>query len=135
MQLGLAFPKAGTDAATQAVIDLSLYEESELSAVQDGNRFPLIIRLETVTEKGLSEGHSLSVLLCCHMSVISCKAYGRDYLSTELAGIDCEVRDVLVMLPQVSWGRSLHLCAGTDARWPPKGVGAKPDHICTAGKR
>ena len=99
MQLGLAFPKAGTDAATQAVVDLSLYEESELSAVQDGNRFPLIIRLETVTEKGLSEGHSLSVLLCCYMRVISCKAYGGEHLSTELAGIDREVQDVLVTLP------------------------------------
>ena len=64
LQLGLGFPRAGTDAATQAVVDLSLYEETELSAVQDGNRFPLIIRLETVTEKGLSEGHSLSVLFC-----------------------------------------------------------------------
>lgn len=59
MQLGLVYPKDG--AAAQAIIDLSQYSASELLGVQEGVQYPLVIRLETVTEKGLSEGHSLSV--------------------------------------------------------------------------
>ena len=63
MQLGLIFPGTST-AASEASVDLALHSEEELLGVKDtpsGQQFPLIIRLETVTEQGLAEGHSLSV--------------------------------------------------------------------------
>ncbi len=60
MQLGLKFPKPGAQAAHQHVIDLSLHPEASLMAVQ-GHTFPLIIRLETITEDGAKGDHSLQV--------------------------------------------------------------------------
>jgi hypothetical protein len=60
MQLGLKFPKPGAEAAHQHVIDLSLHPEASLMAAQ-GHTFPLIIRLETITEDGAKGDHSLQV--------------------------------------------------------------------------
>lgn len=60
LQLGLKFPKPGAEAAHQHVIDLGRHPEVSLMAV-DGNTFPLVIRLETVTERGAKEGHTLQV--------------------------------------------------------------------------
>ena len=57
MQLGKAYPPPGTAAA---VIDLDRYDERQLMA-QSSGAYPLIVRMETVTEKGLAEGHSLQV--------------------------------------------------------------------------
>lgn len=59
-QLGLKFPKPGAEAAHQHVIDLGRHPEASLMAAE-GNTFPLIIRLETVTERGAKEGHTLQV--------------------------------------------------------------------------
>mmetsp|Transcript_5769 Transcript_5769/g.16515 ORF Transcript_5769/g.16515 Transcript_5769/m.16515 type:complete len:260 (-) Transcript_5769:130-909(-) len=60
--LGLQFPPPGT---TQHVIDLSRHAEASLltapAPTAAGAVYPLIIRLETVTERGLKEGHTLEV--------------------------------------------------------------------------
>lgn len=57
MQLGLKFPKAG---APEAVIDTGAYEERQLTAA-DKDTYPLVIRMETVTDKGRSDAHTLQV--------------------------------------------------------------------------
>ncbi|KAL4425328.1 hypothetical protein ABPG75_009344 [Micractinium tetrahymenae] len=58
--LGLKFPGAAAEGA-QHVVDLSLYEEAQLlEAGRD--TFPLVVRLETVTDKGRREGHTLQEL-------------------------------------------------------------------------
>ncbi len=56
-QLGKAYPPAG---ATAAVVELDRYDERQLLA-PEGGAFPLIVRMETVTEKGLADGHTLQV--------------------------------------------------------------------------
>lgn len=43
------------------MIDLSLYEERQLLAA-GRDTYPLAIRLETVTDKGRREGHTLQEL-------------------------------------------------------------------------
>jgi hypothetical protein len=60
LQLGLKFPKPGAEAAHQHIIDMKLHPEASLMAAQ-GHTFPLIIRLETITEDGAKSGHSLQV--------------------------------------------------------------------------
>lgn len=57
MQLGKAYPPPG---AAAAVIDLDRYDERQLMS-QSSGAYPLTVRMETVTEKGLAEGHSLQV--------------------------------------------------------------------------
>ena len=57
VQLGKAYPPPG---AAAAVIDLDRYDERQLMS-QSSGAYPLIVRMETVTEKGLAEGHSLQV--------------------------------------------------------------------------
>ena len=42
------------------MIDLGLYEEQQLLR-HEKDTFPLVIRLETVTEKGVKDGHTLQV--------------------------------------------------------------------------
>ncbi|PRW34052.1 putative E3 ubiquitin- ligase LOG2 isoform B [Chlorella sorokiniana] len=61
--LGLKFPLAGAgaDGAAQHVIDMSLYEEAQL-LTSSRDTFPLVVRLETVTDKGKREGHTLQDL-------------------------------------------------------------------------
>lgn len=54
--------------SSQAIIDLSLYSEQEVREVQEATQWPLVIRLECVTEAGLEQGHSLSVCLYTHRS-------------------------------------------------------------------
>lgn len=63
LQLGLKFPKPGAEAAHQHVIDLRLHPAASLMAAQ-GHTFPLIIRLETITEDGAKADHSLQVSMC-----------------------------------------------------------------------
>lgn len=60
LQLGFKFPKSGAEGAHQHVVDLGRHSEAALMAAE-GNTFPLIIRLETVTDRGAKEGHSLKV--------------------------------------------------------------------------
>lgn len=62
-QLGLQFPAGGN---AQHTIDLALHPEAGLlsDAGAAGNKHPLIIRMETVTDRGLKEGHTLEVRCC-----------------------------------------------------------------------
>lgn len=61
LQIGLKFPKAGEGSSAEAMIDLSRYREEELKTVVDNLQWPLVIRLECMSEQGLQQGHSLSV--------------------------------------------------------------------------
>lgn len=60
LQLGHRYPPPG---AAEAVIDVGLYEERQLTSA-DKDTFPLVIRLETVNDKGRAEAHSLQVWAC-----------------------------------------------------------------------
>ncbi|KAK9823998.1 hypothetical protein WJX72_006880 [[Myrmecia] bisecta] len=58
--LHLKFPPPSAD-VSHAVLDLSRYDWAELSKA-NGDTYPLVVRLETITEKGLAEGHTLQEL-------------------------------------------------------------------------
>ena len=59
LQLGLKFPKADGAAA---IIDTSLYEAAMLMpGPNTAGPYPLVVRLETITSKGLADGHTLQV--------------------------------------------------------------------------
>lgn len=45
------------------MIDMGLYEEAQMFST-GRDTFPLVVRLETVTEKGKREGHTLHELRC-----------------------------------------------------------------------
>lgn len=60
-QLGLLFPGGAAEGA-QHVVDLSLYAEAQLTAAGPRDSHPLVIRLETVTDKGKREGRTLREL-------------------------------------------------------------------------
>ena len=62
MQLGAHFPKPE---GPEVIIDVSLFEERQLTAVS-GDTYPLIIRLECVSDKGKTESHQLKV---CHLTM------------------------------------------------------------------
>ena len=67
LQLGLKFPKADGAAA---IIDTSLYDAGTLTpGPNTAGPYPLVVRLETVTAKGLADGHTLQVCqhLICHV--------------------------------------------------------------------
>lgn len=58
--LGQKFPQEGSEELY--VLDLSRYEEEDLTGVTGDVTFPLIVRLETTTEQAAEEGHSLQDL-------------------------------------------------------------------------
>ncbi|EFN57168.1 hypothetical protein CHLNCDRAFT_143545 [Chlorella variabilis] len=58
--LGLKFPGSAPEGA-QHVIDMGLYDEAALFAA-GRDTFPLVVRLETVTDKGRREGRTLQEL-------------------------------------------------------------------------
>eukprot|EP00210_Caulerpa_lentillifera_P004914 g4690.t1 len=58
--LGQKFPKDGTE--DLYLLDLSRYEEEDLTGVTGDVTFPLIIRLETTNDKAAADGHSLQDL-------------------------------------------------------------------------
>lgn len=63
--LAQVFPPQGDTAAAEAhTLDLTEYNEAELMTVTPGQdeTYPIVIRLETVTDKGGQEGHSLQDL-------------------------------------------------------------------------
>lgn len=60
LQLGLKFPGSAPEGA-QHVIDMGLYDEAALFAA-GRDTFPLVVRLETVTDKGRREGRTLQEL-------------------------------------------------------------------------
>jgi hypothetical protein len=57
MQLSLKYPQAG---AAPTIIDVRLYDERQLLAAE-GNTYPLIIRLEAISDSGKAENHTLQV--------------------------------------------------------------------------
>ncbi|CAK0783179.1 hypothetical protein CVIRNUC_006378 [Coccomyxa viridis] len=57
-RLGAHFPKPE---GPEVIIDVSLFEERQLTAVS-GDTYPLIIRLECVSDKGKTESHQLKEL-------------------------------------------------------------------------
>lgn len=57
VQLGAHFPKPE---GPETIIDVSLFEERQLTAVS-GDTYPLIVRLECVSDKGKTESHQLKV--------------------------------------------------------------------------
>ena len=68
MQLGLKFPKADGAAC---IIDTSLYEASMLMPGPNAaGPYPLVVRLETITAKGISDGHTLQVYMTSHFKVL-----------------------------------------------------------------
>lgn len=66
LQLGHVFPRPGAPLTEQVIVDLSQNPE-ELSAAS-GDTYPLIFRLETISDKGLTEGHVLEVKPLCSAS-------------------------------------------------------------------
>lgn len=42
------------------MLDVALYEEQQLTTA-DGDTYPLVIRMETITDKGKADGHTLQV--------------------------------------------------------------------------
>lgn len=63
--LGLVFPPPGDENCARAhCLDLSLYSQADLTNLSLGKNdaFPIVIRLETVTEKGRQDGHRLDEL-------------------------------------------------------------------------
>lgn len=60
LQLGLKFPKADGAAA---IVDTSLYDAHMLTpGPASAGPYPLAVRLETITAKGLADGHTLQVI-------------------------------------------------------------------------
>lgn len=60
MQLGHTYPNPGAPLSGQVIVDLS-ENPQELTAAE-GDVYPLIFRLETISDKGLADGHVLEVL-------------------------------------------------------------------------
>lgn len=63
--LGLIFPPPGqSDVAKSHSLDLSFYQQSSLTNLSLGRTdvYPIVIRLETITDKGMQEGHRLEEL-------------------------------------------------------------------------
>lgn len=63
LQLGHVYPRHGAPLSEQIIIDLS-QSPQELAAAE-GDTYPLIFRLETISEKGLADGHVLEVTFLC----------------------------------------------------------------------
>ena len=59
LQLGHIYPKPGAPLTEQIIVDLSQNPKELLFA--EGDTYPLIFRLETISEKGLTDGHVLEV--------------------------------------------------------------------------
>ena len=62
MQLGHVYPAANAPEAQQTIIDVSQYEEQQLMQAAD-NTYPLVFRLETISEKGAADRHTLQVCM------------------------------------------------------------------------
>ena len=80
MQLAAQFPKPE---GPEVIIDVSQFEERQLTAVS-GDTYPLIIRLECVSDKGKTESHSLQVYHfsahqhgCCCFCAFLCTSAGK----------------------------------------------------------
>ena len=83
LQLGHVYPRPGAPLTEQVIIDLT--ENQQELAAAEGDVYPLIFRLETISDKGLADGHVLEVqatfvftlcwashLWCCVVSAQPC---------------------------------------------------------------
>ena len=68
VQLAAQFPKPD---GPEAIIDVSQFEERQLTAAH-GDTYPLIIRLECVSDKGRTESHQLQVFPCSSWLISVC---------------------------------------------------------------
>lgn len=50
------------------VLDVGLYDERQLMEVQEKDTYPLVIRLECVTDQGKADKHTLQVPRNTHVS-------------------------------------------------------------------
>ena len=55
------YPRPGAPLSEQVIIDLSENPQELIAA--EGDVYPLIFRLETISEKGLADGHVLEVTI------------------------------------------------------------------------
>lgn len=60
LQLGHVYPSPGAPLSEQVIIDLS--ENPQELTTAEGDVYPLIFRLETISDKGLADGHVLEVI-------------------------------------------------------------------------
>ena len=70
LQLGHVYPSPGAPLSEQVIIDLS-ENPQELTAAE-GDVYPLIFRLETISDKGLADGHVLEVIACVQGKCSAC---------------------------------------------------------------
>lgn len=70
LQLGHVYPTPGAPLSEQVIIDLS-ENPQELTAAE-GDVYPLIFRLETISDKGLADGHVLEVIAHVHCKQSAC---------------------------------------------------------------
>ena len=60
LQFNHTFPRQGAPDSEQIILDLTRLDVQKLSAAE-GTSYPLVLRLETISAKGLEEGHTLQV--------------------------------------------------------------------------
>ena len=60
LQFNHSFPRQGAPDAEQIILDLTRLDVQKLSTA-DATSCPLVLRLETISAKGLEEGHTLQV--------------------------------------------------------------------------
>lgn len=66
LQLGHVYPSPGAPLSEQVIIDLS--ENPQELTTAEGDVYPLIFRLETISDKGLADGHVLEVIADARVS-------------------------------------------------------------------
>ena len=60
LQFNHTFPRQGAPDTEQIILDLTRLDVQKLSAAE-GTSYPLVLRLETISAKGLEDGHTLQV--------------------------------------------------------------------------
>lgn len=89
-QIGLRFPRSSVESTAEAIIDMKRYREEELRTVVDEVQWPLIIRLECMSEQGLQQGHSLSVSYMSQKALSTHCGLRAKHIQTDLLA-RCEV--------------------------------------------
>lgn len=70
LQLGHVYPSPGAPLSEQVIIDLS--ENPQEFTAAEGDVYPLIFRLEAISDKGLADGHVLEVIACVQGKCSAC---------------------------------------------------------------
>ena len=105
LQLGMPYPLNGLKGP-----DINVGALQEQKAVQPGEE--LIIRLETISEKGLAEGHSLSVPShTCLMLYAQCRTSCSSSSSIGSPSSDVFAHMPCCLLAAVQWIMSVRLCS------------------------